>query len=177
MAFNAQEFRSRLKYAGYRPNLFEIKMTIPDSAAASEQISFMAESSSSPAYVVGFADAYFYGRRVSFFGDRNYSDWSVTCLCDETFDVRSAMESWQDRGSRANWQTDHIEQSNGLPLYSDASILAYGKEGEVLREIKMFNAFPIMIGPIEHSWSEQNQISRFSVDFRFDYAEVVNVRG
>lgn len=177
MAFNAQEFRSRFTDGGARPNLFEVKMTIPDSASASEQISFVMEAASGPAYTVGFADTYYFGRRLSTPGDREFADFSGNVLVSESFDVRSALESWQDRCARTNWATDHIEQSRDLPLYSDISLLSYSKEGELIRETKMFNAFPILLGPLQYAWADNNQIQRFSADFRYDYAEVVYQRG
>jgi len=176
MAFNAQEFRSRMHGGGARPNLFEIKMTIPDRASASEQISFMAEVATAPAYVVGFADTYYFGRRISHPHDREYQDASLQIINLEDFDVRSALESWQDRCSRTSWNTDHIEHADGLSLYSDISILAYGKEGDLLRETKMYNAFPILLGPLQYAWADNNQIQKFSADFRYDYAEVVYQR-
>jgi hypothetical protein len=176
MAFNAQEFRSRLADGGARPNLFEVKLTIPDSAAASEQISFVMEAASGPAYTLGFADTYYFGRRISNPADREWADFSGNVLQTESFDVRTALEDWQDRCSRTSWNTDHVERANGLPLYSDISLIAYSKEGEVIRETKMFNAFPILIGPLQYAWAENNQIQRFSVDLRYDYAEVVYQR-
>jgi hypothetical protein len=175
MSFNALEFRSKLKYGGLRPNLFQVALNIPDSASASEEVAFMAEASNTPAFVTGYADTYYFGRRVSWPADREWTDWTITIIQDETFNIRNALEAWQDRCSRSNWGTNHMEQARGLNLFSDASIKEYGKEGDVLREVKMFNAFPIMIGPLEHSWSSNNQISRFTVDFRYDYCEVQQI--
>ena len=168
-AFNALEFRSKLKYGGLRPNLFQVKLNIPDSNGASEDFSFKCESSNTPAFVTGYADTYYFGRRVSWPADREWADWTVTVIADEDFNVRAALEAWQDRCSRTDWSAEMLEQDKGLNLFSDASILEFGKDGTVLREVQMFNAFPIMIGPLEHSWSSNNQISRFTVDFRYDY--------
>jgi hypothetical protein len=167
--FNANEFRSQLKFAGARPNLFEIALTIPDSVEAERQVKFMCEAASSPAYTVGFTSTHFFGREIKHFGDRSWSAWSVQVINDEDMPVRRALESWQDRGSRADWGQKNVEDAKGLQLYTDATIIAYGKGGDALRSIKMFNVFPVLVSPLEYSWSANNQIQKFSVDFEYDY--------
>jgi hypothetical protein len=169
MAFNATEFRANLKHGGARPNLFEVAITIPDSVDAERQVRFMVEAASAPAYTTGFVDVPYFGRDTKWFGDRTYSAWSVSVIADEDYTLRKAIEAWQDRGARGDWGTNHIEQSRGLQLYTDATVIAYGKEGEKIRELKMHNLFPVNIGPLEFSWSANNQIQRFSCDFEFDY--------
>lgn len=167
--FNANEFRSNLKYGGARPNLFKVDLTLPDSVEAERSFSFMCEAASEPAYTVGFADTYYFGRRISTFGDREFSDFSCTLINDEDYAIRNALKAWQDRGARGDWGTSHIEQANGLQLYTDITVTAFGKEGEPINAVKLINAFPIMVGPLEFSWSANNTIQRYSVDFRFDY--------
>lgn len=169
MAFNATEFRANLKHGGARPNLFEVAITIPDSVDAERQVRFMVESASAPAYTTGFVNIPYFGRDTKWFGDRAYSAWSVSVIADDDHALRKALESWQDRGSRGDWGTNHIEQSRGLQLYTDATVIAYDKEGNQSRSLKLINVFPVMIGPMEYSWSANNQIQRFSVDFEFDY--------
>jgi hypothetical protein len=169
MTFNANEFRSRLQYGGVRPNLFKINMTIPDSQGASEEISFMARAASMPAFVTGFADQYFFGRRVSFFGDREFQDWSVEIINDEDYVVRNALEAWQARGAETDWDTPYVENKQGMDLYSTITVTSYGKEGNELKSVQLVNAFPIMLGPLEYNWEENNRIQTFTADFRYDF--------
>lgn len=172
MAFNATEFRSKLQYGGQRPNLFKVDLIIPDSNAASEELSFMAQAASMPAFVTGFTDSFYFGRRVSHFGDREYQDWSIQIINDEDYVVRNAFESWSARGADTNWDTNAIENKQGMPLYCDATITSYGKEGEPTKSVVLHNAFPIMLSPLEFSWQENNVIQTFDCTIRFDYFEV-----
>jgi hypothetical protein len=169
MAFSAVEFRANLKHGGARPNLFEVAITIPDNVNAERQVKFLVEAASSPAYTTGFVNIPYFGRDTKWFGDRAYSSWSVSVIADEGHELRKALESWQDRGSRGDWGTNNIEQAQSLQLYTDATITAFRKDGETDRSIKLFNLFPVMIGPMEYSWAANNQIQKFSVDFEFDY--------
>jgi hypothetical protein len=169
MSFNANEFRSRLQYGGVRPNLFKISLVIPGEDAASQEISFMARAASMPAYVTGFTDQFYFGRRVSFFGDREYQDWSVEIINDEDYLVRNALEKWSNRGAETDWDTNYTEDARGLPLYIDATITSYGKGGDELKSVTIKNAFPIMLGPLEYNWEENNRIQTFTADFRYDY--------
>jgi hypothetical protein len=169
MTFNANEFRSRLQYGGVRPNLFKVSLSIPGENEASTELSFMARAASMPAFVTGFTDQFYFGRRVSFFGDREYQDWSIEIINDEDYVVRNALESWQARGAETDWDTQYVENKQGLPLYCDATITSYGKEGNTLKSVTIKNAFPIMLGPLEYNWEENNRIQTFTADFRFDY--------
>jgi hypothetical protein len=169
MSFNANEFRSNLQYGGVRPNLFQVDMVIPDSDDASKALSFQAHATSMPAYVTGFVDQFYFGRRVSFFGDREYQDWQIQVINDEDYKVRNALESWSNRGVSTNWDSGYTELSGGLPLYIDASITAFAKDGAIIKTIQLKNAFPIMLGPLEFNWQENNRIQTFDATFRFDY--------
>lgn len=169
MSFNANEFRSKLQYGGARPNLFKVDLVIPDSNAASEEISFMAQAASMPAFVTGFVDTFYFGRRISHFGDREYQDWSIQIINDEDYLVRNALEAWSTRGSETNWDTNYVENKQGLALYCDATVTSYGKEGDQTKSVILKNAFPIMLSPLEFSWQENNMIQTFDCTMRFDY--------
>lgn len=174
MTFSANEFRSRLQHGGVRPNLFKVSLNIPGANDASTELSFMARAASMPAFVTGIVDQYYFGRRVSFVGDREYQDWSIEIINDEDYVVRNAMEEWQRRGAETDWDTAYVENRQGLPLYSDATITAFGKEGNELKSVIIKNAFPMMLGPLEFNWEENNRIQTFTADLRFDYMQVVN---
>lgn len=169
MAFNATEFRAQMKYGGQRPNLFEIKLTIPDSAAAEQSVTFMANAATQPAFITGYADSYYFGRRISHFGDREFQDWSINVINDEDMPIRNALEKWQDRGAHIDHKTYEIENAAGKELYVNAEITAFGRDGKAGKTIRLVNAFPVMIGPLEYSWEDNNRIQTFQADFRYDY--------
>lgn len=169
MAFNAAEFRSKLQYGGQRPNLFKITLDIPDSASGTQEITFMAQATNTPGFNLGSVDLPYFGRRVSFAGDRSFEDWSIVIIDDEDHPVRNALEAWQNRLALIDHNTNQLEAPNGLALYSNASVIQYSKTGEETKRYELKNAFPIAIEPTQLNWEADNQVISFGCTVRYDY--------
>jgi hypothetical protein len=176
MAFNINEFRGKLQRGGARNNLFEVLIPAPANIVTGlnvEQLSFMCKASSLPASRIGQIAAPYFGRTVNLGGDREFDPWSITIINDETFDLRNAMELWQS--SIASYETaDDAQRINGASAnpnsyVSSGFVKQYGKDGTVVKEVKLINIFPTEIGAIELAWDSNNQIEEFEVIFALDY--------
>lgn len=180
MAFSASQFRSKLQFGGQRPNLFEVKITFPNSAGVDDEFTFMCRSSSTPGMTIGVVQVPYFGRFVNFAGDRSYDDWSVQVLNDEDFVVRNAFEKWQDAMNLVRHTTNRtdatgISAGGGQNFYATASITQYGKGGGVTKIFTLRNAFPFQVGPMDLAWDNNDQIQIFDVTFRYDFFETGNI--
>lgn len=175
MAFDINEFRSRLEGGGARSNLFRVRVSNPPNGANldSEEMSFMVKASSLPASIVGSIDVPYFGRVVKMAGDREFEDWATTVINDEDFKVRDAIERWSSamaayattQGSQRQLGSD----SNPYSYVANATIEAFGKEGDIIKTVTLVNCWPNNIGPIEMAWDNNNQIQEFETTWSYDY--------
>jgi hypothetical protein len=173
MAFNINQFSSQLKFGGARPTLFKIRMSNPIDNTANELIEFMCESTSMPGSSISAIEVPYFGRKIKLAGDRTFEPWQITVINDEDFKVRNSMEAWH---SAINGLASNLRgtTSSAPSLYkAQASVVQYGRKGEVLREYTYIGLFPTEISPIELDWNATDQIERFTVQFAYDYYEVV----
>lgn len=176
MAFNATQFRQQMKFGGYRPNLFDLELVVPEYADSLRISKLQANAASLPGYTTGFVDTYYFGRRVSFIGDRQWEDWEVQITIDEDMKLYQALQSWNNRQNLIDHDTDKLEVANP-GLYADIRITPYKKTGEKIDDTitTLKNAFPIQISPIQLAWQENNTIAQCSVIFRYDYLTTENI--
>jgi len=171
--FDIDAFRSRLAGGGARPTLFRVILTAPAYVGfPTEDYSMLAKATQLPGSSVGFIEVPYWGRRIKVAGDRTFSDWNVTVINDESFNIRNAFEAWSN--AIASYSTNVGSQrtggatSNPNSYVGQAIIEQYTKDGEVAKSYKLVNLFPTDIGPIEVSWESNNQIEEFQVTFQFD---------
>ena len=94
---NVNDFVNRLSGGGARANQF--KVTVSGGfmgGAASSAMTFLCRTSALPAMTVGEVPIPYRGRTVYVAGDRTYDAWTVTVFSDTDWNVRSAVEEWQN---------------------------------------------------------------------------------
>lgn len=171
--FNVEEFKaSGLREGGARPSLFHVVIPEwPGSTVDAEQsFRFLCRSTSVPPSQVGAIDVPYMSRQIKVAGDRVYADWNVTVMHDETYNVRTAIESWH------TGLNQHIENlpSNGVgpsptTYKRDAFVRHYSKDGSTIATYAIKGMFPINISQMGLDWDAVNQVMTFDVDFAIDY--------
>ena len=175
MAFNVNDFRGRLENGGARPNMFEVVLPPPANISAlnTEELSFMCKATALPASQVGTIEVPYFGRTIKVPGDREFEQWNITVINDESFDLRDAFERWQTAiasySTAVNSQRTGGSTSNPFSYTSAGVINQYGKEGEIIKTVTMVNCFPVNVGEIQLAWDNNNQIEEFEVTFEYDY--------
>lgn len=176
MAFDINRFRSELRGDGARPTLFEVQITFPASVAGAfptEQAAFQAKASSLPASTIGMIEVPYFGRKIKVAGDRTFDDWNCTFINDENFNVRNALEYWSSSMDQLSTlaQRKRVNGANENPYSYVASIIInqYGKQGDIVKTYTLINAFPTMVGQIDVSWENNDQIEEFDVTWSYDY--------
>mgnify|MGYP005677985665 CR=1 FL=1 len=77
------DFKSKLRGGGARPNLFKATINFPGYANGDPELtSFLCETAQLPGSVFGQIVVPFRGRQLKMAGDRTFDVWSVTIIND-----------------------------------------------------------------------------------------------
>lgn len=177
MAFNLDQFRNTLVNGGARPSLFEMEIRWPTEIVAGRIAAalsrFLVQSSEIPGSTIGVAQQSYFGRKLSYMGDRTFAPLTVTVINDENFAIRKALEEWSDRmqGHRsATSQFRGGNQSGGFT--TDMSLTQFGREGNRLRTYNFIGSFPTNLGSIALDWGTTDQIETYTCEFTYQWWEV-----
>jgi len=187
MAFSVQEFRSTLQYDGARPNLFQVSMTFPtltttsalltgqaSGVGASHKFSFMCKTAQLPGSTVNMVSVFYFGRQLSFAGNRTFPEWTVTIINDEDFVIRNAFEKWLNGlNSHAGNRRDP-NFANAANYQVDGFVTQYNKEGipsEGIKKYRFVGMFPVDISPIDLDWGNNDTIEEYAVTFAYQWWE------
>lgn len=176
MAFNINQFRANLRGDGARPTLFEVSIYFPatiQGAFPTEQARFQTKASNLPSSTLGIIEAPYMGRKIKVAGDRTYDDWTCTFINDEDFNIRNALEFWSNamdqHSTVAGAKRVSGADENPYSYVTNLVITQFGKQGNVIKEYTLHNAFPNNVGQIDVSWENNDQIEEFDVQWSFDY--------
>ena len=163
------DFKSKLKGGGARPNLFKATINFPAYANGDVEItSFLCEAAQLPGSTMGLITIPFRGRQLKLAGDRTFDSWSPTIINDTDFRVRDAMERWMN-GINAH------SANTGLtaPVDYEADLLVeqLDRDGSILKTYTFRGCFPTSVSPIDLSYATNDDIERFTVEFQVQYWE------
>jgi hypothetical protein len=172
MAFSPSEFAAQLTGGGVRSNLFEFRLTFPNSLVAnsnlaSSKITFMAKAATLPASSVPSVAVPYFGRHINVAGDRTFAPMNITVIMDEDYLVRNAFEVWSNavKGHESNLNTA------GSPSHYkiDCEVIQYGKDGSVNKTYKLVGVYPTDIAEVQLNWDSNNSVAEFPVTLAMDY--------
>ena len=87
------DFKSKLRGGGARPNLFKATINFPGYANGDPELtSFLCETAQLPGSTLGQIIVPFRGRQLKMAGDRTFDVWTVTIINDTDFAIRNSME-------------------------------------------------------------------------------------
>ena len=173
MPFTVNDFRAKLRYGGARQNLFEVILPFPaiSGLANTELFSFMCKAASLPPEEVGVIPVPYFGRQIKVPGDRTFPEWQVTVINDEGFELRDTFESWSNaiNGHYSNLRNPAAQETFGYQV--NATVVQYGKIGDVIKEYDMIGVWPSAITQIDLAWDTDNQIEDFQVTLQYQWWE------
>lgn len=169
-----ENFRTAMLDGGARASLFEMNITYDDLMPA--DLRFFCRISEIPGVQQNFITQKFAGRELKFTGQKTFTNLTVTVLNDEGFQVRNAMEKWLER---INSTTDNRSFLAGLQtdsvggLWGTGQVTQFGKSGAAVRDYQFVGMFPVNLAPIALDWSNDAAIEEYTVEFAYQYWEVV----
>lgn len=163
------DFKSKLRGGGARPNLFKATINFPGYANGDVELtSFLCEAAQLPGSIMGSIIIPFRGRQLKIAGDRTFDSWTPTIINDTDFNVRNAMERWM------NGMNSH-QTNSGLtaPVDYQADLIVeqLDKDETILKTYNFRGCFPTNISPIDLSYGDNDNIERFQVEFQVQYWE------
>jgi hypothetical protein len=163
------DFKSKLKGGGARPNLFNCRVNFPAYALGDAELtSFMAKAAQLPASIQAAIEIPFRGRVLKIAGDRTFDVWTVTIINDTDFAVRDAMERWMNGINSHNANTGFTDPDE---YQTDLAVDQLDKDGTVLKTYNFRSCFPTNISAVELSYDTTNTIEEFQVEFQVQYWE------
>jgi T4-like virus tail tube protein gp19 len=168
---NITGFKASMVNGLVRPNNFQVDLTFPSfvtgGTAASILGQFHCKAASLPASTVQPVPVYYQGRSINVAGERDFQPWSIM-VYTENFAIRDAFERWSNGINNLSNNSGIIQPA----LYqTDMYVKQLERNGSTLKEIKLIDAMPVEIGPIQLDWEANNQVEVFEVTFVYNYYE------
>lgn len=163
------DFKSKLRGGGARPNLFKATVNFPGYAGGDVELtSFLCKTAQLPASVMNVFEVPFRGRQLKMAGDRTFEPWTVTIINDTDFSIRNAMERWMN-GINAHQANTGL--SNPIDYQADLIIEQLDRDGDTLKTYNFRGCFPTNVSAIDVSYETVDQIEEFTVEFQVQYWE------
>lgn len=183
------DFKSRLKGGGARPNLFECEITFPEALGVIDNdlatdLRFFVKSAALPASNISSIPVPFRGRTLQIAGDRTFDPWSITVINDTNFKIRNQFEKWMNLINRHDDNAGVITPA----LYQqDMKVMQLGRGFEevnkspgtstaikVLKTYKFYGTFPTSISDIALSYDSSDTIEEFTVDLQVQWWDALD---
>jgi hypothetical protein len=163
------DFKSKLRGGGARPNLFKATVNFPGYAGGDVELtSFLCKTAQLPASVMNVIEVPFRGRQLKIAGDRTFETWSVTVLNDTDFNVRNAMERWMNG---INSHSANTGLTNPIDYQADLIVEQLDRDESVIKKYNFRGCFPTNVSAIDVSYETVDTVEEFTVEFQVQYWE------
>lgn len=172
--FNLDVFRSKLVHGGARPSQFRMEIIGTRQDAELRILPFLCEISEIPESRIGHAVVNYFGRKLYFAGDREFTPLTITVLNDEDFRLRHAFEQWSYQITGHN---STVSQHNGSILsggyVADGIVTQMTRNdgGHPTQEYKFVGMFPVSISNIPLDWGAFDTVEKFTVTLQYQWWE------
>lgn len=168
---NLVGFRASILNGMLRPTNFEVELTFPgfvqNGAAATALGRFHCKGTEVPPSTISPIPVFFQGRQINVAGEREFQPWTVR-IYNDNFLIRNALEAWSNGINNISNNTGVIQPS----LYqTDLRVTHLDRNGNVAKQIKVIDAFPIQVGPIELDYEASNVVEVFDCVFAYNFYE------
>jgi hypothetical protein len=171
--FSISEFRGKLKDGGIRPNQFSVSISTPPTLGTTglaETSSFLVSVAELPGQTIGVAPVYYRGREIKMAGDKVFAPFTCTAINDTDMSIRLALEQWMNIIESNGGKSGVLVPSNYM---STITVSQLNRRGDVIREYKLIDAFPVDISPIGLDFAANDQMSTFSMTFQYQYFTII----
>lgn len=159
---------------GIRPNLYQVISS--GGITIENQDSLLIKAASMPSASLGVVTIPFQGREIKRAGDRTFTDWTISVLCDQANEIHSKFIAWSQgfmalgdttRGlNYAQWTVAplSVASTSGAVGFQPIAAEAVAGKTIVLKE-----CWPSEVGTIDFSYDSTDAVAEFSVTIGFDH--------
>lgn len=176
MAFNIDDFKSGFQ-GGTRQNRFFVEGIIPFSNGNLSK--FHITTTQIPPMSTVATEYNYFGRKVYYPGEKQFSTWSVIVLddTDTNGNLWKKFQSWQNSINNHTTNNSSIISPTATYKASDWKIRHLNlngseEEADILKTFILHGCWPKTIEPIAFNMGNVNSLNRFSVIFVYDYIEI-----
>ena len=163
------DFKSKLRGGGARPNLFKATINFPGYANGDAELtSFLCETAQLPGSTLGQIVVPFRGRQLKMAGDRTFDVWTVTIINDTDFAIRNPMERWMNG---MNAHSANTGLTNPVDYEADLIVEQLDKDGETVKTYQFRGCFPTNVAAIDVNYETVDTVEEFTVEFQVQYWE------
>ena len=163
------DFKSKLRGGGARPNLFKATINFPGYANGDAELtSFLCEAAQLPGSTFGIINVPFRGRILKMAGDRTFPEWTVTIINDTDFSIRNSFERWMNG---INSHSANTGLAAPIAYEADLFVDQLDRNGESIKRYNFRGSFPTDLSAIDLSYATTDEIERFQVTFAYQYFE------
>ena len=169
------EFKSNLVGGGARANQFRVTFNTPGAIATGLNVrtaSFLIKAAALPGRTLSEITIPFRGRNLYIAGDSDFETWDTTVINDTDFNIRTAIERWQNSINDTALNTG---LSNVVDYTADLTVEQMDRDDTVLKSYILRNCFPTVLGAIDLSYETSNAIEEFAVTWRYSHFEASSV--
>jgi hypothetical protein len=143
-----------------RTNKFQVSVNRLDG----NKLKFHCEAAQMPGRTIEKIPVNYRGRVIPIPGDTVFNDWTVTVKLDDTYQLRKELKEWHNSINSARGNTG---DSSLRGVSVDAQCEALDTNGGVIETFKFSYMWPTVIGDIEYSMADTNQIAMCQVTFAY----------
>ena len=163
------DFKSKLRGGGARPNLFKATINFPGYANGDAELtSFLCEAAQLPGSTFAIINVPFRGRILKMAGDRTFPEWTVTIINDTDFSIRNSFERWMNG---INSHSANTGLAAPIAYEADLFVDQLDRNGESVKRYNFRGSFPTDLSAIDLSYATTDEIERFQVTFAYQYFE------
>lgn len=163
------DFKSKLRGGGARPNLFRATVNFPGYAGGDVELtSFLCKAAQLPASTMNPIEVPFRGRQLKIAGDRTFENWTATILNDTDFTIRNSMERWMNG---INSHAANTGLTNPVDYQADLVVEQLDRDESILKTYNFRGAFPINVSAIDLNYETVDTVEEFTVEFAIQYWE------
>ena len=165
---------------GIRPNLYTVTGNFGGVILAPEE-ALLIKAAAMPSASLGVVTVPFKGREVKRAGDRTFTDWTISVLCDDQNAIHEKFIEWSstfyslneiNRGTAyGSWTVAPLDVGGGGSTNTSVAIPAELPAGKVIR---LVDCWPSEVGTIDFSYDSTDAVAEFSVTIGFDHWEFVD---
>lgn len=168
---NIDDFKTALKYGGFRPNQFKVYITFPTAMNTSQglgaqELMYVCRAASVPLCAIQNAQLMYRGRQVNFAGERVYQPWVATFYLDVDQRARIRFEEWSEYIREMDATNGTIIHEN---YYGSLEVIPMDRNDNPMRSYKLFDAYPANISQITLNYEANNVVAQFDVEFQYNY--------